>query len=64
MIIFPIYFKILFINKYIIMKFLCFSMSLLFLIQCQTDDPLHTALLYGSSDLGYYYVNIYVGSPP
>ncbi|CAD8171131.1 unnamed protein product [Paramecium pentaurelia] len=30
----------------------------------QDDDPIHTSILYGSSDLGYYFVNIYVGNPP
>lgn len=29
-----------------------------------SDDPIHTALLYGNIDLGYYYVNIYAGTPP
>lgn len=27
-------------------------------------DPIHTSILYGCSDLGYDYVNIYVGNPP
>jgi hypothetical protein len=27
-------------------------------------DLTHTALLYGGVDLGYYYVNIYIGTPP
>ena len=27
-------------------------------------DLHHTSKLYGNSDLGYYYVNIYVGTPP
>lgn len=28
------------------------------------DDPMHTSIIYGSSDLGYYYVNLYIGTPP
>ena len=27
-------------------------------------DRIHTALLYGGVDLGYFYVNIYIGTPP
>lgn len=27
-------------------------------------DTYHTALLHGGVDLGYYYVNIYIGTPP
>ncbi|CAK74096.1 unnamed protein product (macronuclear) [Paramecium tetraurelia] len=30
----------------------------------QDDDPIHTSIIHGSSDLGYYFVNIYVGNPP
>lgn len=42
--------------------------EILFLIVVSTisldNDPIHTALLYGGYDLGYYYVNIYLGTPP
>lgn len=27
-------------------------------------DATHTALLYGGVEMGYYYVNIYIGTPP
>ena len=27
-------------------------------------DTIHTALLHGGVDIGYYFVNIYVGTPP
>lgn len=43
------------------------TVAFIFLLHMQrslADDPIHTALLYGSIDLGYYYVNIYAGTPP
>ncbi|CAD8180450.1 unnamed protein product [Paramecium pentaurelia] len=43
--------------------FIIFILQLLYVLG-QDDDPIHTSVLYGSSDLGYYYVNIYVGNPP
>ena len=27
-------------------------------------DPIHTAILHGDLNLGYYYVNVYIGTPP
>lgn len=30
----------------------------------ENSDPIHTAILYGDVNLGYYYVNVYIGTPP
>jgi hypothetical protein len=30
----------------------------------ETSGYLHTSALYGGYNLGYYYVNVYLGTPP
>ncbi len=49
----------------IVMLFKC-SLVALFLVQCLFQDPVlksHIIPLYGNASLGYYYANIYVGTP-